>query len=98
MLASQGPAFVGSWPYRQILIRIFNDVGDREPIKTIAKKIFHYVLHNSLDFQLAGYSFDLCLCDLSKLQVTGDRDIAEALGDLATQLIEGLPDPAVVRP
>jgi hypothetical protein len=26
MLASQGPAYVGSWPYRQILIQIFNDL------------------------------------------------------------------------
>src|ERR1044072_2772027 len=29
MLASQGPAFVGSWPYRQILVRIFNSLPDR---------------------------------------------------------------------
>jgi hypothetical protein len=28
MLASQGPAFVGSWPYRQILIRLFKDTDD----------------------------------------------------------------------
>ena len=27
MLAAQGPAFVGIWPYRQILIRLFNDLG-----------------------------------------------------------------------
>ena len=26
MLASQGPAFVGSWPYRQILIELFNRI------------------------------------------------------------------------
>ena len=26
MMASQGPMFVGSWPYRQILIRLFNDM------------------------------------------------------------------------
>ena len=30
MLASQGPTFVGSWPYRQILIRIFNDLEQKE--------------------------------------------------------------------
>jgi hypothetical protein len=28
MLASQGPAFVGSWPYRQILLRLFKDTDD----------------------------------------------------------------------
>ena len=27
MLAAQGPAYVGVWPYRQILIRLFNDLG-----------------------------------------------------------------------
>jgi hypothetical protein len=27
MLASQGPTFVDSWPYRQILIRLFNELG-----------------------------------------------------------------------
>jgi hypothetical protein len=27
MLASQGPAFVGSWPYKQMLIRVFNDLN-----------------------------------------------------------------------
>lgn len=30
MLASEGPAFVGSWPYRQILIRLFNEVAESE--------------------------------------------------------------------
>src|SRR6185369_3240500 len=29
LLASQGPAFVGSWPYRQILVRIFNTLPDK---------------------------------------------------------------------
>jgi hypothetical protein len=27
MLAAQGPAYVGIWPYRQVLIRLFNDLG-----------------------------------------------------------------------
>lgn len=27
LLASQGPAYVGSWPYKQILIQIFNDLN-----------------------------------------------------------------------
>jgi hypothetical protein len=39
---------------------------------------------------LAGYSFDLCLCDLNK--VTG---IKTALDALASSLIEGLTDPSV---
>lgn len=27
MLAAQGPTYLGSWPYRQILIRLFNDLN-----------------------------------------------------------------------
>ena len=30
MMGSQGPAFVGSWPYRQILIRVFNDLNSEK--------------------------------------------------------------------
>src|SRR5262249_8399105 len=32
------------------------------------EKIFYYVLHNSTDFLLAGYSFELCLCDLGAIE------------------------------
>ena len=32
MMASQGPVFVGSWPYRQILIRLFNDMKEPKPL------------------------------------------------------------------
>lgn len=205
MLASQGPAFVGSWPYRQILLRIFNDLNsslltddlldaesligklkkESEPVysylrsrlkdgtnqmldqggngssarsarhlhdavrrdlntllsdqtlfqagqfrqvklskateqlitkqlegddlgrfnrllladacpKEIAKipqidvkkmltKIFYYCLYNSYDYQLAGYSFDLCLCDLNKI-----GDIEDPLTELSQALMKGL--------
>ena len=27
MLAAQGPTYIGSWPYRQVLIRLFNELG-----------------------------------------------------------------------
>jgi len=29
LLASQGPSYVGSWPYKQILLRVFNDLNSR---------------------------------------------------------------------
>lgn len=79
MLASQGPAFVGSWPYRQILIRVFNDLNklsDKEKypqgltdghVRELVSDIFDYCMYNSTDFLLAGYSFDLCLCDLNRV-------------------------------
>ena len=68
MLASQGPAFVGSWPYRQILMRLFNDlvIGKKE-IKKTFKVVLDGCLENSYDFQLAGFSFDVTLCDLTKI-------------------------------
>lgn len=70
MLASQGPAFVGSWPYRQILIRLFNDLvkcGGKIDVEKMLTKFFDYCMHNSLDFLLAGYSFDLALCNLKEV-------------------------------
>lgn len=36
MMASQGPMYVGSWPYRQILIRLFNDVEKARPLRDSA--------------------------------------------------------------
>jgi hypothetical protein len=96
MLASQGPAFVGSWPYKQILIRVLNDLelrdkkGTKINVKEMLTKIFYYCLYNSHDFQLAGYSFDLCLCDLNKV-----GEIKGPLDALAAALIKGLADPVV---
>lgn len=91
MLAAQGPAFVGSWPYRQILIRIFNDVARHGPkidIEEMFHDIFYYCMHNSTDFLLAGYSFDLCLCSLENV-----TDIKEPLTALSESLIVGLENP-----
>jgi hypothetical protein len=102
MLASQGPAFVGSWPYRQILMNIFNNVGElmgyerrnedekaRDNIRELARDIFSYCYFNSTDFLAAGYSFDLCLCDLNN--VTG---LSEPLANLSAALQAGLSDEA----
>jgi hypothetical protein len=96
MLASQGPAFVGSWPYREIVIRVLNDVArlkkNRTPINVseMLGKIFDYVFHNCSDFLLAGYSFQLTLCDLNK--VSG---VTASLKKLSDDLVKGLGDPAV---
>jgi hypothetical protein len=94
MLAAQGPSFVGSWPYRQILIRIFNHVARNErgplAVKELLRDIFFYCLYNSYDFIVAGYNFDVCLCDLNK--VLGTR---AAIADLSKSLIAGLSDPQI---
>ena len=91
MLASQGPAFVGSWPYRQILMRVFYDLVNKEKnLETTLNSIFRECLDNSRDFQLAGYSFDLCLCDLRKV-----KKIRVSLAKLASALSSGVKDPAM---
>jgi hypothetical protein len=96
MLASQGPAFVGSWPYREIVIRVLNDVrelkekGTEIDVKHMLVRIFRYVLHNSSDFLLAGYSFQLTLCDLNKVS-----ESTSPLKKLSDGLLNGLTDPIV---
>jgi hypothetical protein len=111
MLASQSPAFVGSWTYLQILIRLFKDVewwlngegeadggapdGERptaEAVRRMLKKFWAYCFYNSYDFRLAGYSFDVSLCNLTRLHEAGDA-ISDAIGGLADALIDALPDP-----
>src|SRR5215213_2334791 len=88
MLASQGPTFVGSWPYRQILIRIFNDLVEHQggiDVRKMLVKIFQYCLFNATDFLLAGYSFQLTLFDLTRIST-----IKEPLEKLTTALVQGL--------
>ena len=200
LLASQGPAFVGSWPYKQILIRLFNDLDPsfnasdfnsptmtevlnepanrylvslfRDPtlltqnpdtehfrsalldelnglldqallcqsawagtvqksaateslmetqpqgtdlrwlnrmllqdgcqngfqngkkktkpgLKEMLIKMFYFCIQNSYDFQLAGYSFDMALCDLSKLN-DEQLGVTAPLTNLSSALITGL--------
>jgi hypothetical protein len=116
MLASEGPAFVGSWPYRQMLVGLFNHVqttveakkkvdsaiaanqeidpeieAKRElNVDDIVRKMFAYCFFNSYDFQLAGYSFDLCLTDLERVGNQGENGIKVALANLVDQLKQGL--------
>lgn len=96
MLASQGPAFVGSWPYREIVIRVLNDVrelkekGTKIDVKHMLVRIFRYVLNNSSDFLLAGYSFQLTLCDLNKVS-----EVTAPLKKLSDAMLNGFTDPTV---
>jgi hypothetical protein len=92
MLASQGPAFVGSWPYREILLKVFDDVKksrlqEPEDVEAMLVEIFQSVYHNSTDYLLAGYSFDLCLCELSEKKLGG---VSGSLRELSDALVEGL--------
>jgi hypothetical protein len=88
MLASQGNTFVGSWPYLSILTRLFNDLsGSGQPLKEMLKRFFDYIYYNSTDFILAGYSFDLCLCELSEARV---GQVEKAIAGLSKELQAGL--------
>lgn len=97
MLASQSPAFIGSWPYTQILIRLFNDLkrgkaSTGQDVEEMLKKIFFYVLKNSTDFMLAGYSFHLCLSDLRTV-----AKVKEPVKKLVAALNQGMTDPIVTN-
>ena len=63
-------------------------------IKALLRTMFFDCLYNSYDFQLAGYPFDLCLTDLSKVSQTKNP-----INVLAESLINGLnaDDPTHVK-
>lgn len=93
MLASQGPTFVGSWPYRQILVRIFKDLdanGKTRDIKQIITDVFNFCLNSSGDFLLAGYSHQLTLCDLRRVGEL--KDPMRSLSTALTRALSPLPD------
>lgn len=88
MLASQGPAFVGTWPYRQILMSLFSNLANGLNVQETLKTVHDFCVRNSYDFQLAGYSFDLCLCNLGKV-----KQITRPLKSLSGALMKGLAEP-----
>ena len=75
---------------RQLLADAFPELSryPKHDVETMLSKIFYYCLYNSYDFQLAGYPFDLCLTDLTKVSDTED-----AINRLADNLIQALDDP-----
>jgi hypothetical protein len=70
---------------RLLLIDAFPHEIPRVNVKKLLVSIFHYCLYNSFDFQLAGYSCDLTLCDLTKV---GALQSPTAI--LVSRLIAGL--------
>jgi hypothetical protein len=74
MMASEGLSFVGAWPYRQMLQKIFcaiKHAKDKTEIKIpdLMKNLYELCLHNGADFIFAGFSSDLCLCSLEPQRV-----------------------------
>jgi len=94
MMASEGLSFVGAWPYRQMLQKIFCTID--KPYKPtdkwvadLVKCLHELCLHNSADFIFAGYSSDLCLCSLDRKRVEA---LSGPIKKLATALKAGLKD------
>lgn len=93
MMASEGISFVGSFPYRQLLKKIFKtietDQEDAKPVdvETLLQKLYFLALYNSTDFMLNGYSSELSLCSLDPAKL---KDLGKQLVTLVTELKKGL--------
>jgi len=94
MMASEGLSFVGAWPYRQMLQKIFSTIDkphkpDDEWVAELMKSLHELCLHNSADFIFAGYSSDLCLCSLERDRV---KALSRPIKNLSRALKAGLKD------
>ena len=83
MMASEGLSFVGAWPYRQMLQKIFCTIeyakGGKISVRNLVKTVHELCLHNSADFIFAGYSSDLCLISLEPKKVEALNEPIETL-------------------
>jgi disks large protein 1 len=100
MMGTQGSAFPGSWPYRQLLKKIFNAMGEfrgdqavntgpypNPLVKEILRGLQDLSFYNAHDFSDAGFSADLSMCSLDEGNVNRLR---EALQVLVRELKKGL--------
>ncbi|HEX6648858.1 MAG TPA: clostripain-related cysteine peptidase [Pyrinomonadaceae bacterium] len=79
---------------RLLLAEAFPEIA-RYPkldIEKLLNKIFYYCVYNSFDFQLAGYPYELCLTNLTKVPETRER-----INALADSLVAGLKDETDLR-
>jgi hypothetical protein len=94
MMASEGLSFVGSWPYRQLMMRTFRAIEDgkaqsSDDIGILIEKLYGLSYYNARDFWVSGYSLDLGLCSLDPQKFDG---LTESLQQLVVSLKEGLDD------
>ncbi len=97
MMASEGPQYVGSFPYRQMMKKTFNHLKKAKEaarnapldIQDLVEKLYFLTLHNGTDFMLAGYSTDLALCNLDSTIVSG---VKKPIQNLVKILKKGLKD------
>jgi hypothetical protein len=92
MLASQGLSFVGSWPYRQLLTKIYKDIAPAggADIGALARSLQALCIQYGVDFMHAGYSADMCLCSLDSGRVNA---LTEPISNLSKALQEGITIP-----
>lgn len=94
LIASQGPSFVGSWPYRQLLKKILDTVHETpgarltsDAVQQLVEKLYLLSLYNSTDFMMAGYSSDIALCNLQPAIID---DLTGSLEKLTTLFMDAL--------
>jgi len=75
--------------HRSLLCDAYPEIAryPRPKLDIMLTDIFYDCLYNSYDFQLAGYSFDLCLLNLTKVS-----ESENPINNLAKSLIAGLND------
>ncbi len=93
MLATEGTAFVASWPYRQLLKKILNTIdtaienGVEVNVDDLVTSLQQLSLHNSTDFMFSGLSADLCLASLDVERINA---LNSPIRDLTKALKEGM--------
>jgi hypothetical protein len=93
MLGSEGVSYVGSYPYRNLLVKLFNTVkraeaaGSRINVEGLVENLYAHTLHNATDFILTGYSLDMALCSLAE---TRYGPLTEVIRGLVSRLKEAV--------
>ena len=93
MMGAEGLSFIGAWPYRQMLQKIFWTInyatGGVVNVPDLMNELHDLCLHNGADFIFAGYSSDLCLCSLELKRVDA---LSKPIEELTQALQAGLND------
>ena len=84
MIASEGMSYVGTFPYRQLMKKIFNVTEKgltQASVQELTQRIYELSLHNAPDFAFSGYSHDLTLCSLASDKINQLLDPLRRLVD-----------------
>jgi hypothetical protein len=76
LVASEGPVLNAGWPYRQVLASVAEHAAGSSG--EIARAVADSYIRFYRDYEIAGVSTDIAVCDLSKVGL-----VAEAVGELA---------------